>query len=51
MGAIIKGSYFHTIRYKGYILFNPSRRKQRIENGILYVVRILRIPNNIVRAN
>jgi hypothetical protein len=51
IGAIIESSYLHTIRYKKRILFDPSRRKQKIENDIPYTIRILRILSNTVRAN
>jgi Reverse transcriptase (RNA-dependent DNA polymerase) len=49
--VITEGSYFHIIRHKGHILLDPSHRKQRMENGISYAVRILRVLNNTVRAN
>jgi hypothetical protein len=48
---IIESNYLYTIRYKKYILFDPSRQKQKIKNNILYAVRILRIPSNTIRAN
>jgi hypothetical protein len=47
----MENSYFYTIRYKKYILLDPSRRKQKIKNGILYIVRILRILSNTIWAN
>jgi hypothetical protein len=47
----MESSYFYIIRYKGRIPPDPSRRRQKIENGILYAIWILRILNNIVRAN
>jgi hypothetical protein len=47
----MENSYFYIVGYKEYILFDPSRRKQKIENGILYIIRILRIPGNAVRVN
>jgi hypothetical protein len=36
---------------KIYILSDPNRRKQKIENNILYVVRVLQILNNTIRVN
>jgi hypothetical protein len=47
----MENSYLYIIRYKGCILLDPSRQKQRIENNILYTVWILRIPSNTIRAN
>jgi hypothetical protein len=47
----MESSYFYIIGYKGCILLDPSRQKQKIENSIPYAVRILRIPSNAVRAN
>jgi hypothetical protein len=47
----MENSYFYIIRYKEYILFDPSRRKQKIKNSILYIVRILRILSNTIWAN
>jgi hypothetical protein len=47
----MESSYFYKIRYKGCILLDPNRRKQKIKNSIPYAVRILRILSNIIRAN
>jgi hypothetical protein len=47
----MENSYFYIVRYKGYILSDPSRWKQKIKNSIPYVVRILQILDNTVRAN
>jgi hypothetical protein len=50
-GAITESSYFYITGYKKHILSNPIRQKQKIKNSILYIVRILRISSNIIRAN
>jgi hypothetical protein len=47
----MENNYLYTIRHKKYILFDPSRRKQKIKNNILYAVWILRISSNTIRAN